>query len=284
MPKPNMNILVTGATGFIGSHLLNRLLERSYSVTACIHKAKLPQPCKVFKVDYMQMQQAKCWLPLLKDIDVVINCVGVIAATPTVTFEVMHHLTPVALFKACEQIGVNKVIQISALGADDSALVDYHTTKKQADDYLKRTKLKWFILKPSLVYGENGVSYAFFKKLSNLPLIPLIGDGQQMVQPVHIDVLVQAILCCLEVQNKSQLEINVVGPQALSYKQWMQQLRTKDSKGRFIKIPFKLMMLIAKLGQLFGLKLLSPDNLTMLKQNNIADVTPLQILLNGENK
>jgi uncharacterized protein YbjT (DUF2867 family) len=194
----------------------------------------------------------------------------------------MHHQTPVALFKACERAGVKKVIQVSALGADESALVAYHKTKKQADDYLKQSKLDWFILKPSLVYGEDGVSYRFFKRLSNLPLIPLIGDGLQMIQPVHVDILVKTILACLETITDSQLELNVVGPQAISYQQWMQSLRTKKSKARFICIPFKLMMLFASMGQFLGLKLLSPDNLTMLKQNNIADEQPLISFLKGE--
>jgi uncharacterized protein YbjT (DUF2867 family) len=277
-----VNILITGATGFIGSHLLKRLLEGKHSVTACIHKSELSKPCKVFKVDYMQMQHAKYWLPLLKDIDVVINCVGIIAEIPKTSFEVMHHLTPVALFKACEQASVKKVIQISALGADDSALVDYHKTKKHADDYLKQSKLDWFILKPSLVYGEDGESYSFFKKLSNLPLIPLIGDGQQLIQPIHVEVLVETIMRSLETETNSQLELNIVGPQAMSYQQWMLSLRTKKSKARFLCIPFKLMMYFAQLGKLLGLKLLSPDNLTMLKQNNTADVTPLQNFLKGE--
>ncbi len=275
-----MNILLTGATGFIGSHLLKSLLETKHSVTACIHKSELSKPCKVFKVDYMKMQHANYWLPLLQDIDVVINCVGIITETSKCSFETMHHLTPVALFKACEQTGVKKVIQISALGADDSALVDYHKTKKHADDYLKHSKLGWFILKPSLVFGKDGESFAFFKSLSNLPLIPLIGDGQQMIQPVDVGVLVQVILGCLDSETKDHQVLDVVGPKALSYQQWMQSLRTKKSKARFICIPFKLMMFFAKISSLLGFKLLSPDNLTMLKQNNTADVTPLNNFLN----
>jgi uncharacterized protein YbjT (DUF2867 family) len=277
-----MNILITGASGFIGSHVLKALVKSNHSVSACIHQSELSVSCKIFKVDYMKMQQAQDWLPLLHYIDVVINCVGIISENSKSRFKVLHAAAPIALFKACKHSNVKKVIQVSALGADDSALVAYHKTKKQADDYLKQSNLNWFILKPSLVYGEEGESYRLFKRLSNLPLIPLVGKGQQLIQPVHIDVLVQTIIQCLHSDTKTNQSLNVVGPKAISYQQWMQILRTKKSKARFLAIPLKLMLFFAKLGSLFGLKLLSPDNLTMLKQNNIADVAPLQNFLDGE--
>jgi uncharacterized protein YbjT (DUF2867 family) len=279
-----MNILITGATGFVGYNVLKELLKLNHSISACIHKAELSVPCKVFKVDYRHMQQAQDWLPLLHNIDVVINCVGIISESSKARFNVLHASAPIALFKACQHSDVKKIIQVSALGADDSALVAYHKTKKQADDYLKQSNLNWFILKPSLVYGEQGESYRLFKRLSNLPLIPLVGKGQQLIQPVHIDVLVQTILHCLHSNTKTNQSLNVVGPKAISYQTWMQSLRTKKSKARFLAIPFKLMLFFAKLGSFFGLKLLSPDNLTMLKQNNIADITPLQNFLEGEKK
>lgn len=279
-----MNILISGASGFIGSHLLKELVKSNHSISACIHQSELSVPCKIFKVNYMKMQQAQDWLPLLHNIDVVINCVGIISESSKARFNALHATAPIALFKACKHSDVKKVIQVSALGADESALVDYQKSKKQADDCLKQSNLNWFILKPSLVYGEQGESYRLFKRLSNLPLIPLVGKGQQLIQPVHIDVLVQTILQCLLEDTNNNEVLNVVGPKAISYQQWMQSLRTKKSKARFLAIPFKLMLFFAKLGSLFGLKLLSPDNLTMLKQNNIADVTPLQNFLDGENK
>jgi len=276
-----MNILITGASGFIGSHVLKALLKSNHSVTTCMHHSEITETCKVFKVDYIQMQHVRDWLPLLQNMDVVINCVGIIAESPIVNFNVMHHLTPIALFKACQQHSIKKVIQISSLGANDSAIVPYHKTKKLADDYLIQSTLDYLIIKPSLIYGEGGESYRFFKKLSNLPLIPLIGGGQQMIQPVHIGVLVNVITTYLKSSIKGQKIIDVVGPKAISYQHWMQSLRTKNTKIRFLSIPFKLMMFIAKIANLFGAKLLSPDNLTMLKQNNTADVKPLQNFLNG---
>lgn len=270
-----MNILITGASGFIGRNLIASLLKSNHAITACIHKSDLSFDIKIYKIDFAQRLKVTDWLPLLIGIDVVINCVGIIAQNRKHSFEVMHHLAPVALFKACEKTHVKRIIQISALGADDSALVDYHKSKKKADDYLRQSLLEWFVLRPSLLYGEGGKSYRFFKRLSNLPLIPLMGDGKQLIQPIAINRMVDVIEKCIGSKDANQT-IDVVGDKAISYRQWMQQLRSKKSSAGFIKIPMGLMKLLAWLLSPLNLPLLSKDNLTMLEQNNVSDVVPLK--------
>jgi len=269
-----MNILITGASGFIGCNLIQALIKTPHNITACIHKTELPYNIKIFKVDYAQMLKITDWLPLLIGIDVVINCAGIINESKKHSFDTMHHLAPIALFGACDKTHVKRIIQISALGADDSALVAFHKSKKLADDYLKEKKLEWIILKPSLVYGKGGKSFSFFKKLSNLPITPLIGDGEQLIQPVSIETLIDVIIHSIH-SKQNRMVLDVVGKQKISYKTWMQQLRQKKSPIKFINIPLYFMQLIATIFKPFHLKLLSNDNLIMLQQNNIANPKPL---------
>ncbi len=273
-----MNILITGASGFIGRNLIASLLKSNHAITACIHQSELPFDIKIFRIDFAKMLKITDWLPLLIGIDVVINCVGIISENRKHSFDVMHHLAPLTLFKACERTHVKRVIQVSALGADESALVAFHKSKKLADDYLGNTSLEWFILRPSLVYGKGGKSFKLFKRLSNLPFIPLIGDGQQLIQPVSIKRMVAVIEKCIEAKQ-TNLTLDVVGNKAISYKQWVQQLRSKKSSPRFFNIPIKLMRFFAGLLSPLQLPLLSRANLTMLAQNNVSDVVPLNAFL-----
>jgi len=124
-----MNVLITGASRFIGGHLMQALLKTQHNISACIHKTELPYDIKILKCDYADMLIFTDWLPLLNGIDVVINCVGIIEESNKHSFDVMHHSAPVALFDACEKTHVSRIIQISALGADDSAIVNYHRSK-----------------------------------------------------------------------------------------------------------------------------------------------------------
>lgn len=269
-----MNILITGASGFIGQNLIKSLISSEHNITACIHKTELPFNVKIFKCDFAQMLKITDWLPLLMGIDVVINCVGIITEDKKHRFDVMHSKAPIALFKACAKTHVKRIIQISALGADDSALVNYHKSKKQADDYLRTSSLDWFILRPSLIYGKGGKSFGFFKSLSNLPITPLMGDGKQVIQPININDMIDVIKKCITAKQVNQT-IDVVG-NSITYKQWMQQLRDKNSPARFIQTPMALMKLSSWLLSPLNLQLLSKDNLIMLEQNNVADFIPLK--------
>ncbi|MCG7918760.1 MAG: SDR family NAD(P)-dependent oxidoreductase, partial [Candidatus Thiodiazotropha taylori] len=186
-----MRVLITGASGFIGSHLTQALLDKGHEVLACVRN---PEPSKrrwpriiSIKVDFSVDHEVEHWIGRLEGVDVVINAVGIIRETRTQTFDLLHRQTPIALFKACEKAAVKRVIQVSALGADDEAFSHYHLSKRAADCYLRASPIDWVIVMPSIVYGAGAKSMAFFKALSALPVIPLIDRGDQPIQPIHIN-------------------------------------------------------------------------------------------------
>lgn len=265
-----MNILLTGANGFIGSHLAQALTAAGHHVIPVSRASGM---------DFNQMRQPAEWLPQLVGVDAVINSVGIIVETPTQRFAALHYHAPVALFHACQQAGVQRVIQISALGADEQAATPYHLTKKAADDVLRNLPLDWFVLRPSLVYGAGGKSTIWFSRLAALPVIPLIGNGLQRVQPVHVEDVVAAVMACLSA-TPSQRTIDVVGPQAMTFADWLQCLRrhTGKTNARTLAIPLSVINTVAHVMHPV-LPLMHPDNLRMLQQGNTADVQPLAQLL-----
>ena len=265
-----MKVLLTGSSGFIGKHILAALNASGYDVIAASRSNGF---------DFNQMIQVSDWLPRLQSVDVVINCVGIIVETKKQCFLNLHTLAPSALFRACEQAGVSRVIQLSALGADENAFTQYQLSKKAADDVLRHLSLDWFILRPSLVYGEGGTSTKFFKRLSTLPLVPLVDGGKQRIQPVHIMDLVDVVLTCLKKKSAKET-IDVVGPQAMTFAEWLQRLRIKDGKAAsvIIPVPYPLMLLMSYLFQFF-IPLFHPDNLRMLQQGNTSSDKSMEKLL-----
>lgn len=261
-----MNILLTGASGFIGQHLTKKLRAAGHHINGISRSNGY---------DFKQMTNKETWRPLLNNIDVVINCVGIISETPKQSFEALHHQAPAALFQACIDADVKRVIQISALGADEYSTAPYHISKKAADDVLRVLPLQWFVLRPSLVYGKGGKSTAFFKRLAQLPVLPLMEGGKQMIQPVYINDLIDTVMHCLT-SNKTNITIDVVGAHAISFKNWLQLMRESEgkSKARIISIPFKLSLAVAKFAQYF-IPLMQTENIRMLQKGNYADVKPL---------
>ena len=97
----------------------------------------------------------------------VVNAVGILRESGNATFQALHVDAPVALFHACVQADVKKVVQISALGADTEAASRYHLSKKHADDTLAELPIRWVIMQPSLVFGLG----AYLRSGTSPPLL-----------------------------------------------------------------------------------------------------------------
>jgi uncharacterized protein YbjT (DUF2867 family) len=279
-----MRILLTGASGFIGHHLLQALLAEGHHVV-CAQRRPVPggEPrLTTIHADFVHDTDKSTWLARLSNIDVVINTVGIFRESGSQTFERLHVETPRALFAACaESHEVQMVIQLSALGADRDADTPYHLSKKAADDYLASLPVRAYIVQPSLVYGSDGASARVFRTLASMPFTLRFGSAPQLVQPIHIDDLVAAIVGLLKHRLPLQagggegtaLRVPLVGPQAMPFTDYLQALRRAMGMGRqpVVPLPGALARLMAKAGRLLPGALLDEEALRMLDRGNAAD-------------
>lgn len=272
-----MRILITGASGFIGSHIAQALAIRGHEVLAGVRSPDRYDG-KIVGCNFAKDTRVEDWLPRLENIDVVINTVGIIRETRDQSFQALHQDAPIALFKAAEQAGVNKVIQVSALGADDGAESEYHLTKRVADDVLAGLNLDWTILRPSIVYGPGAKSWALFQALAALPFTLIVGSGQQPVQPIHVNDLVRIVEMAVDTNKLTHLRLDVVGPEPIT----MEALLHKHSQWlerrcfRPVHIPYGLALKLAKLGGFFGAAPVNQDTVRMLERGNTGDVLKMQ--------
>jgi uncharacterized protein YbjT (DUF2867 family) len=268
-----MNILLTGANGFIGHNIAAALVAAGHQVTPVSRQ---------HGIDFSDMTTSAHWLPHLKHIDAVINCVGIIGETATQRFEPLHTLAPSALFRACEEAGVCRVLQISALGADATAFSAYHLSKRAADDVLRSLDLDWFVLRPSLIYGKGGKSAKLFLRLASLPMIPVIGDGLQKLQPVHICDVVATVMHSLA-SRETKMTLDILGTETVTFAEWMQWMRRAQGlpPAQVLRIPFRLAMAVVRVARHFN-PMLQPENLRMLQTGYRADVQPLIHFLGRE--
>jgi uncharacterized protein YbjT (DUF2867 family) len=265
-----MNILLTGANGFIGRYLLAQLVAAGHQVIPAVRRPsetdKLLPAAASIAVDFNRDTRPEDWTHRLVGIDAVINCAGVLQARPGQSIAAIHSAAPKALFAACAIAGVRRVIQISAISAEAGAGTEYASTKRDADAFLAASDLDWVILRPSLVYAEGAYGgTALFRALAALPgVIPVVGKGDQVFQPIHVDDLAAVVLRVLTQPEMSRITIDPVGPNTLELRQILVDLRRwlGFSPPRIIEIPERLVRAAARLGDVVG----GPINTTALRQ------------------
>jgi len=274
--KRDVNIFVIGAHGFIGSQLCLRLAQRHHTVIRGIHRsrgAERPAPwARDIMVDFVHDREAGTWLTRLDNVDAVVNTVGLIREHGSATFARVHVETPIALFEACATQGVDRVVQFSALGADDGASSAYHRTKRQADEALLRRIPSAWSVQPSLVFGSGGASARLFCMLASLPWVPVPGRGAQRIQPIHVDDVVDAVCALLE-SDRPGGRIPLVGPAPLHFGEWVLELRCALGlpAALVVHVPASLMRAAAVVGERLPGVLLDRATLGMLERGNVAD-------------
>ncbi|WP_417488241.1 NAD(P)H-binding protein, partial [Maricaulis sp.] len=186
-----MRVLIAGASGFIGSHIAAHLGAAGHPVRAAargVEAARRRAPNFAWVGCDFRCDTVDDWLPRLTDIDVVINCVGVLQDGLGDSSRKAHVDGAAALFKACEQAGVRRVLHISAVGVDEAAGSDYARDKLAGEAALRACNLDWLILRPSLVVARNVYGgTALVRSLCGIPFVTPVVGGEQMFRPIGMD-------------------------------------------------------------------------------------------------
>ncbi|OOC08917.1 SDR family oxidoreductase [Thioalkalivibrio halophilus] len=267
-----MRILLTGSTGFVGRHLERALRERGHEVVGCARGAA-PVHC-----DFTRDHRPEDWLGRVTGMDVVINAAGIAREQGAQSFAALHERAPAALFTACEQAGVGRVIQISVLGADPAADDPWLRSRGRSDADLAARPLDWLILRPSIVHGEGGASTGFLRALAALPWVPLVGDGGQMLQPVHVDDLVRAVVQAVECGEPRCQVLDCVGAEPVTLARVLARWRAWLGAGRWRALP--VAPRLARAGAALAGRLhVAPVNGSMvdlLRRGSTAPVEPFE--------
>ena len=276
-----MVVFVTGASGFIGSAIVDALRTAGHRVIEGRHRQNAASDVDTVAVDFTQDFDPAAWRTRLRGVDAVVNAVGILREQGQQTFDSLHVRAPRALFAACADAGVARVIQISALGADENATSGYHISKRRADEFLAAQSISSVIVQPSLVYGPGGESARLFDTLASLPLIPLPGDGLQRIQPIHLDDLVACIVALLERDRWRTGRLALVGAEPTTLRDYLAALARAlgRSRIRFLPIPRSWVRAAASLGEKLPGALLDNETLAMLERGNVADDADTQRIL-----
>ncbi|MEJ5151475.1 NAD-dependent epimerase/dehydratase family protein [Comamonas sp. MYb396] len=272
---PQPTVLLCGGQGFIGQALARQLRAQGLRVIAASRRSQPP-------LQFGKIQQPADWLPHLQGVDMVINAVGSLRDQPGpdgASLEALHQTSPQALFEACAQAGVRRVMQLSALGVEGND-TDYARTKRAADAHLlaltAQGQLDGIVVRPSIVIGAQGASTQLFMRLALLPVLVLPAVMQQrLMQPVAVDELAEVMLRLL--QSPTTGIVPLGGPQRLSMAQMIASLRQQAGRSQplQLRLPGWATQASARLGDAVPSSPWCSASLQLASLDNCCDPAPM---------
>ena len=272
-------ILVFGASGAIGRNLIRKLAKSNFIITAITRN--LHQKGYILKTQanagYINIVEASIFdeqklKNLISKNDICINLVGILFEKgKRNTFKNIHTFFPSLISKICNENNIEQFIQISALGIDQAKDSNYAISKLQGENNVKKNFSVATILRPSVVYSvDDNFTTNFMTLLSRMPFFPLYYNGKTKFMPIHCSDLTEIIFQVIS-KNIKSVTIECVGPEIISLKDILKKLLKLIEKRRLlIPIPLIIARLSAIIFQLLPKPLLTTDQLTLLKYDNVA--------------
>ena len=271
-------IAIFGGGGFLGKHLMRQLTKLDYRIKVATRNPYLkghlkplgnPGQIELFKTNIFDKDDVN---RAIKNCDFVINLVGILHETRRQKFNQIHAEFPAFLSKLCSEKNIKKLIHISALGVKEKHISLYMQSKLQGEKNIQNNFKSSVILRPSIVFGPDDKFFNKFASIAQfLPFLPLIGGGKTKFEPIYVGDVAKAIVKTLELNNSQTKIYELGGPENFSFKQLMEVLLQEIKKKRLlIPIPFNIAKFQSYFLQIIPNPLLTPDQVELLKYNNVV--------------
>lgn len=266
-------IIVLGGTGFIGSHLVARLVAEGHAVTVLSRNRERRRGLLVLpsvRILSTDVYDRGALAQRLAGNDSVINLVGILNETGGARFARAHVDLTATVIAACREAGVDRLLQMSSLNAG-SEVSKYLKTRGEAETLVKNSGLDWTIFRPSVVYGRgDGLVSRFHGLLKLSPLLPL-ARPRAKVAPVYVDDVVRAITRCLDNRASHGHIYELYGPDVCTLAQIVRSIRATAQLRRLVlPLPDALGWLQARIFDFVPGRPFSSDNFKSLKLDSVG--------------
>ncbi len=277
-----MRVLVTGATGFVGSHVVAALAKRGHQCVA-FGRRSFPPADRVepFRGDILEGNRL---LEAAEGCEAVVHLVGIIREYPKtgITFQRLHVEATERVVEVCKELGISLLLHMSALGASPSSSARYHQTKYAAEEVVRNSGLRYAIFRPSLVVGPGSRFLRDMKRLLSLRVVGVIAREFRL-QPVAVRDVAMAFAEALGAPAFWGESWDLCGPEVFSLRELLQTMaRVWGMKVLFLPLPLAPVRVLASLLDDLSWFPITREQLTMLEEGSICSGKGVFSLLNRQ--
>jgi NADH dehydrogenase len=270
-------VTVYGGSGFLGRHLVRALAKRHYRIRVAVRRPDLAfhlQP--LGRVGQIHAVQANLRNPesvemAARGADVVVNLVGILFEGGRQRFDAIHTEGARNVAAAAKAHGA-RLVHVSAIGADENSTAAYARSKAAAERLVREAIPETTVMRPSIMFGPEDNFFNLFASLARMsPVLPLIGGGHTKFQPVFVGDVAQAIACAVDGQARAGTTYELGGPEVRTFRELLEYiLKTIERRRLLVPMPFLLAKLQASLLQFMPTPLLTPDQVELLRTDNVV--------------
>jgi uncharacterized protein YbjT (DUF2867 family) len=273
----NTLVTVFGGSGFLGRHVVRALAQRGYRIRVAVRRPELAfhlQPLGA--VGQIHAVQANLRYPssveaATRDAAVAVNLVGILFERGKQHFDAVMARGAESIALAAANFGA-RMVQVSAIGADENGSAGYARAKAAGEKMVLAAVPSAVVMRPSVIFGPEDDFFNRFAALARMsPMLPLVGGGQTRFQPVFVGDVATAIADAADGKATPATTYELGGPDVRSFRELMQYvLATIERRRLLVPLPFAIAKLQASLLQFLPKPPLTPDQVELLKTDNVV--------------
>jgi len=248
-----MRVFLTGATGFVGRHLLDLLDDSRCERTVCLVRDPAKLQGKSRSTKYVQaipgdLLEPKTYAAGLSGIDVVCHLAALVGKAPAEEMERVNVEGTRVLLETARQAGVKRFLHVSTIAVKfpEKRHYPYGRSKERAEEVVRSSDLDWAIVRPTIVLGPGSGWGKKLLALSTAPLPFLFGTGRTRMQPVDVRDLARFLVEMLAMPSFGRVTVEIGGPDILTFDEFVAKVR--DRRTPILHLPAR--PLVAALGAL----------------------------------
>lgn len=281
-----MNKLVTivGGSGFVGRYIARRLAKDGWRIRVAVRRPNEALFVKTYGV-VGQVEPVACNIrdeaslrAVMRGADAVVNCVGILNRSGRNTFDAVQAEGPGRVAKVAAEMGVARLVHVSAIGADKASDSDYARTKAEGEAAVLAAFPSAVILRPSIIFGpEDGFFNRFAGMARFAPVLPVVGAGTKF-QPVYVDDVAAAAVKAVDGEAAPGI-YELGGPDVATFRELMYHMLGEIRRRRLVvNVPFWIASILGGVLDLvqtltLGLienRQLTRDQVRNLKHDNVV--------------